>query len=139
MLQERKMSVEEEILKSSRIVAVVGLSTNPERPSYRIACYLKEHGYKIIPVNPGAQEILGEQCYPDLSSIPEPVDVVNIFRRPEETPTIVEEAVKIKAKAVWMQEGVINEIAANMARKAGLLFVMDRCTMKEHNKLFGNK
>jgi predicted CoA-binding protein len=131
------MNTKKEILKSSRTVAIVGLSTNSKRPSYQVASYLKEHGYKVIPVNPGAQEILGERSYPDLISIPEPVDVVDIFRRPEDTPNIVEEAVKIKAKAVWMQEGVTNEIASNIAKKAGLLFVMNHCIMKEHIKLYG--
>lgn len=129
------MSIEEEILKSSRVVAVVGLSPKPDRPSYRVASYLKEQGYRIIPVNPQASEILGEVCYPDLASIPEPIDVVDIFRRSEEVPAIVEEAIKIGAKAVWMQEGVINNQAAARAGEAGLLVVMDRCMLKEHQKL----
>jgi len=129
------MSTEEEILNSSRVVAVVGLSPKPDRPSYIVASYLKENGYKIIPVNPIAKEILEEPSYPDLSSIPESVDVVDIFRRSEEVPAIVEEASKIGAKAVWMQEGVINEAAADRAREAGLLVVMDRCMLKEHRKL----
>jgi len=129
------MSTEEEILNSSRVIAVVGLSPKPDRPSYNVASYLKENGYKIIPVNPKAGEILGEVCYPDLSSIAEPVDVVDIFRRSEEVPAIVEEAIKIGAKAVWMQEGVINEPAAARAGEAGLLVVMDRCMLKEHRKL----
>ena len=129
------MSTEEEILLSSRVVAVVGLSPNPNRPSYNVASYLKKNGYKIIPVNPEAGEILGEPSYPDLSSIPEPIDVVDIFRRAEEVPTIVEEAINIGAKAVWMQEGVINQQAAARAREAGLLVVMDRCMRKEHREL----
>jgi predicted CoA-binding protein len=133
------MSIEEEILNSSRVVAVVGLSPNPERPSYRVASYLKEQGYKIIPVNPTAKKILDEVSYPDLTSIPEPVDVVDIFRRSEEVPTIVEDAIKIGAKAVWMQEGVVNEEAATRARKAGLPVVMDKCMFKEHQKLSTNK
>jgi len=131
------VSIEEEILNSSRVVAVVGLSAKPDRPSYRVASYLKENGYKIIPVNPGIREILGEVGYPDLSSIPEPVDVVNIFRRSEEVPAIVEEAIRIGSKVVWMQEGVINEEAAVRAREAGLLVVMDRCMLKEHQRLRG--
>ncbi len=130
-----KVSIEEEILSSSRVVAVVGLSPNPDRPSYRVASYLKKEGYQIIPVNPGVEKILGVTSYPDLSSIPEAVDVVDIFRRPEEVPVIVEEAIKIGAKAVWMQEGVINEEAAVRAKGAGLLVVMDRCMFKEHRKL----
>jgi len=129
------MSTEEEVLNSSRVIAVVGLSAKPDRPSYRVASYLKESGYKIIPVNPGEEEILGNVCYPDLVSIPEPVDVVDIFRRSEEVPAIVEEAIKIGAKVVWMQEGVINEEAAARAKEVGLVVVMDRCMLKEHQKL----
>ena len=129
------MSAEEKILNICRTVAVVGLSPKPDRPSNHVAKYLKEQGYRIIPVNTYAGEILGETCYPDLSSIPEPVDVVNIFRRSEAVPPIVEEAIKIGAKAVWMQEGVINEEAAARAEEAGLLVVMDRCMLKEHRKL----
>ncbi len=129
------MSIEEEILNSSQVVAVVGLSPKPDRPSYKVASYLKEQGYKIIPVNPKAERILGETCYPDLSSIPEPVDVVDIFRRSEEVASIVAEAIKIGAKAIWMQEGVINKEAAALAKAAGLPVVMDRCMFKEHQKL----
>ena len=101
--KDKKVSTEEEILNSSRVIAVVGLSLNSNRPSYRVARYLKEQGYRVIPVNPTAKEILGEVCYPDLSSIPEAVDVVDIFRRSREIPSIVEEAIEIGAKAVWMQ------------------------------------
>jgi predicted CoA-binding protein len=129
------VSAEEEILNFSRVVAVVGLSSKPDRPSYRVASYLKEQGYKIIPVNPEERKILGELCYPDLDSIPESVDVVEIFRRSEEVLPIVEEAIKIGAKAVWMQEGVINKEAAARAREAGLLVVMDKCMRKVHLKL----
>jgi predicted CoA-binding protein len=129
------VSIEEKILDFSRTIAVVGLSPKPDRPSYKVASYLKEQGYKIIPVNPAEQEIVGEPCYPDLGSIPEPVDVVDVFRRLEEVPPIVEEAIRIGAKAVWMQEGVINEEAANRAREAGLMVVMDKCMRKEHQKL----
>ena len=129
------MSMEQDILISSKVIAVVGLSPNSERPSYRVASYLKEQGYTIIPVNPTADKILGEVSYPDITSIPVPVDVVDIFRRSEEVPDIVEDAIKIKAKAVWMQEGVINKKAAVRAREAGLLVVMDKCMFKEHQKL----
>ena len=122
-------------MNSCRKIAVVGLSPKTDRPSYRIANYLQEQGYRIIPVNPTAEEILGEPSYPDLSSIPESVDVVDIFRRSEEVPAIVEEAIKKAVKAVWMQEGVINEGAADRAKDAGLLVVMDRCMLKEHQKL----
>lgn len=131
------MSTEEEILKSSRVIAVVGLSPKPDRPSHGVASYLKEHGYRIIPVNPQQREVLGEPSYPDLGSIPQPVDVVDIFRRSEEVPDIVEEAIKIGAKAVWLQEGVINERAATRAKEAGLLVVMDKCMFKEHQKWGG--
>ncbi len=129
------MEIEEEILKSSRTVAIVGLSSNPHRPSCRVASYLKSHGYRIFPVNPREKEILGQSSYPDLSSIPEHIDVVDIFRRPEEVLPVVREAIKIKAGAVWMQEGVINEEAAAEAKKAGLKVVMDRCMRKELRKL----
>jgi predicted CoA-binding protein len=129
------MSTEEEILKSSQTIAVVGLSPKPDRPSYQVATYLKEQGYKVIPVNPRAKEILEDICYPDLGSIPEPIDVVDIFRRSGEVADIVEEAIKIGAKGVWMQEGVINKKAAARAREAGLLVVMDKCMLKEHRKL----
>jgi hypothetical protein len=131
------VSVEADILKSSRVVAVVGLSANPERPSYEVASYLKGHGYRIIPVNPKENKVLDEAAYPDLYSVPEAVDVVDVFRRPEEVPAIVEQAIKIGAKAVWMQEGVVNEAAAVQAREAGLLVVMDKCMRKEHEKLRG--
>jgi predicted CoA-binding protein len=130
-----KVSTEERILNSSRVVAVVGLSSKPDRPSYKVASYLKEQGYKIIPVNPTEKEILGGFCYSVLASIPESVDVVDIFRQSEEVLPIVEEAIRIGAKAVWMQEGVINKEAAARAREAGLMVVMDKCMRKEHRKL----
>lgn len=133
------MSAEEEILQSSHVVAVVGLSPKKDRPSYGVARYLKEQGYRIIPVNPRATEILGEPSYPDLASIPEPVDVVDIFRRSEEVPDIVDEAIKIGAKAVWMQEEIINEEAAARAREAGIEVVMDKCIKKEHQRMRGEK
>ncbi len=123
------------ILKESKTIAVVGLSPEPGRPSHGVAAYLKgKAGYKIIPVNPAVPEVLGEKSYPDLKSIPVnvKVDVVDIFRRPEFVQQIVEDAIKIGAKAVWMQEGIINEEAAKRARDAGLIVVMDRCMMKEH-------
>jgi len=129
------VSTEKEILNSSRVVAVVGLSTKPDRPSYKVASYLKKNGYKIIPVTPKAEKILGEVCYPDLGSIPKSVDVVDIFQHAEEVPAIVEEAINIGAKVVWMQEGVINEQVAARAKKAGLLVVMDKCMLKEHREL----
>jgi len=128
---------EEKILKTYQTVAVVGLSPKSDRPSFKVASYLKEQGYRVIPVNPQAKEILGEICYPDLASIPQPVEVVDIFRSSEQVPAIVEEAIKVGAKAVWMQEGVINEEAAARAKEAGLLVVMDKCMRKEYLKLKG--
>lgn len=126
--------IEEKIL-NYKVIAVVGLSPKPDRPSYVVADYMKSQGYRIIPVNPTYKEILGETCYPDLSSIPEPVDIVDIFRRSEDTPDIVREAIKIGAKAVWLQEGVISEEAAILAKEAGLMAIMDKCILKEHQKL----
>jgi uncharacterized protein len=129
------MSIEEDILKTSHVVAIVGLSSNPERPSCRVGSYLQKNGYKVIPVNPNEKSILNEVVYPNLSSIPEKVDVVDIFRRSEDVGPIVEEAIKIGAKVVWMQEGVINEAAAEKARNAGLKVVMDECMRKQHIKM----
>jgi hypothetical protein len=129
------MSIEKKILKDYRTIAMVGLSPNPARPSHMVASYLKENGYKIIPVNPKAGEILGEISYPTLSSIPERVDVVDIFRRSHEVAAIVQGAITIGARAVWMQEGVKHAEAAELARKAGLLVVMDKCMLKEHRRL----
>ncbi len=125
----------EEILCQSKTIAVVGLSPNPMRPSHDVARYLQDQGYRIIPVNPLVEEVLGEKSYPNLSAISERVDVVDIFRRSEEVPPIVEEAIKIKAQVVWMQEGVIHEEAAARAQAAGLSVVMDRCMMVEHQRL----
>lgn len=121
-----------------KTVAVVGISDDPERPSHFVASFLESHGYKIIPVNPKLTEWEGEKCYPDLLSIPEKVDVVDIFRRSEAVPPIVDEAIKIKAKVVWMQEGIVNEEAAAKARDAGIEVVMDRCMKKEYLRLRGN-
>jgi uncharacterized protein len=129
------MALEQEILSLSHVIAVIGLSANPERNSHRVASYLQEHGYHIIPVNPGETEILGEVCYPDLLSVPNKIDVVVIFRRAEDVPPIVRQAITIGAGAVWMQPGIINEEAAALAREAGLKVVMDRCAMREHGKL----
>jgi len=125
------MSTESDILKSSHVIAIVGLSRDLTRPSCRVADFLRNNGYKIIPVNPKETELMGEKSYSTLSAIPESVDVVDIFRRSEEVKPVVEEAIKIKAKAVWMQEGVINKEAADLAKKAGLKVVMDKCMRKE--------
>ena len=122
----------DEILKNSRTVAIVGVSPKEDRPSYRVASYLKSQGYDMIPVNPACSEVLGEISYPDLLSLPRLVDVVDIFRRSEDVPPIVEQAIRIKAKVVWMQEGIVNEAAARMAQQAGLKVVMDHCMRKEH-------
>jgi predicted CoA-binding protein len=122
------------ILKENRTVAVVGLSTHPDKPGHFVPKYLQQQGYRIIPVNPTAkgQTILGETVYGSLREIPAKVDIVDIFRPPKDVPPIVEEAVAIGAKAVWMQEGIVNNAAAERAISAGLAVVMDRCMMKEH-------
>lgn len=129
------MDIEKEILESYRVVAVVGLSSDTERPSNRVASYLQQNGYRVIPVNPKEKEILNETSYSNLMEISERVDVVDIFRRSEDVMAIVEGAIKIGAKAVWMQEGVINQTAADRALKAGLKVVMDKCMRKELIKL----
>ncbi len=121
----------ERVLTQYRTVAIVGASDKPQRPSYRVAEFLKGEGYRIIPVTPKAERILGETAYPDLASIPEQVEVVDVFRRPEEVLPIAEEAIAVRAKALWMQEGIINEEAAARAREAGLTVRMDRCMKKE--------
>ncbi len=118
-----------------KTIAVVGVSDNQERPSNFVAKFLEEHGYNIIPVNPNLSEWEGKKCYPDLISIPVKVDIVDIFRRPEAIPPIVDEAIAIKAKVVWMQEGIVNEDAAAKARNAGIEVVMDRCMKKEYTRL----
>ena len=122
----------EKIVKDFKTIAVVGLSDKPERPSYGVAKYLQDQGYRIIPVNPRVTEVLGEKAYPDLKSIPEKVEIVDIFRRSEDIPPIVDEAIEIGAKAVWLQEGIVNEEAGEKASESGLLVVMDRCMLKEH-------
>jgi len=120
------------LLVDCRRIAVVGLSSNPTRPSYRVAAYMQQQGKVVVPVNPRETVVLGEPAYPTLSAVPGPVDVVNIFRRSEEAGPVVDEAIRIKAKAVWLQEGVIDDAAAERARRAGLEVVMDRCWLKEH-------
>jgi predicted CoA-binding protein len=124
-----------EILRMGRTIAVVGLSAKRYRPSYGVAEYMQRAGYRIIPVNPHETEVLGEKCYPDVESVPEPIDIVDIFRRSEFVPEIVEAAIRKGAKAIWMQEGVIHEEAAHRAREAGLEVVMDRCILKDHRRL----
>ncbi len=124
-----------DLLRASRVIAVVGLSSNPLRPSHGVAGYMQQHGYRIVPVNPQETDVLGEQAYPSLDEVPGKIDIVNIFRRSEFVPPIVEDAIRLGARAVWMQEGVIHEEAAARARAAGLIVVMDRCILKEHQRL----
>jgi predicted CoA-binding protein len=124
-----------ELLKKSHTIAVVGISSNALRPSNGVSAYMKRAGYHIVPVNPNETEVLGEKAYARLEEVPEKIDIVNIFRRSEYVPEIVESAIRIGAKSVWMQEGVIDPEAADRARAAGLEVVMDRCILKEHRKL----
>ena len=129
----------DKILESSRVVAVVGLSSRDYRTSYRIAEYLQSAGYRVIPVNPNETEVLGEIAYPSLEDVPEKVDLVNIFRRSELVPPIVEAAIRVRANVIWMQEGIVHEEAAQRARAAGLQVVMDRCIFKEHRRWMAEK
>jgi uncharacterized protein len=125
-----------EILERSKTIAVVGLSSSPLRPSHGVSAYMQTHGYKIIPVNPDIRGALGEKSYPSLMEVPDKIDMVNIFRRPEFVEEIVDQAIQLKIPAVWMQEGVINEKAAEKARKAGMFVAMDLCILKEHRARF---
>jgi uncharacterized protein len=130
-----------ELLQRAKTIAVVGLSDNPLRPSHGVSAYMQSHGYRIIPVNPRIKSCLGEKSYASLldiskNDIPEKIDIVNIFRRPEYVEEIVDQAIQLKVPAVWMQEEVIHEKAAEKARKAGILVVMDRCILKEHRARF---
>jgi len=127
-----------ELLKSAKTVAVVGISHKEDRDSYKVAKYLKEHGYKIIPVNPKYKEVLGEPCYPDLKSIPEKIDVVDIFRNIDAIPGIVDEAISVGAGAVWMQLGLAHNESAEKARQAGLKVVMNKCMKIEHQRLLSS-
>jgi predicted CoA-binding protein len=133
---EIQASAEEitKILEDYRVVAVVGLSAKPDRPSHQVAQYLQEHGYRIIPVNPGCQEILGEKCYSSLKDIPFSVEVVDIFRKVDAIPGIVDDAIAVGAKVVWMQQGLEEPVSGGKARQAGLAVVMDRCMKIEHNQ-----
>ena len=121
-----------ELLNRVKTIAVVGLSSDPMRPSFGVSQYMQRKGYRIIPVNPNASTILGEKAYASLSEVPEKIDLVDVFRRPEFVPEIVEEVIRLKVPAVWLQEGVIHQAAAKRARDAGLTVVMDRCILKEH-------
>ena len=127
----------EELLTKSKVIAVVGLSPRPDRDSYDVARYLQEQGYRIIPVNPAVDEVLGEKSYPDLKSVPEPIDMVDIFRRSALVPPVVDEAVEVGVKYIWMQDGVIHEEAARRAEEAGILVIMNNCAMREHRHRYG--
>ena len=133
------MSVVRELLSQARTIAVVGLSNRRSRPSYGVSEYMQSAGYRIIPVNPAETEVLGEKAYPTLDQIPVPVDIVDIFRRPEFVPDIVDAAIRIGAKCVWMQEGVVHEEAARKARAAGLEVVMDHCILKAHRRMLASR
>ena len=121
-----------DLLKHAKTIAVVGLSDSPLRPSHGVAAYMQSHGYRIIPVNPNVSEVLGERSYSSLLDVPEKIDIVNIFRRPEYVEEIVDQAILLKVPAIWMQEDVIHEKAEEKARKAGIFVVMDMCILKEH-------
>jgi predicted CoA-binding protein len=121
-----------DLLKHSKTIAVVGLTDNPLRPSFGVSSYMQSQGYRIIPVNPNVTDSLGEKAYASLLDVPEKIDIVNIFRRSEAVPDIVDEAIQLGVPAIWMQEGVVHEEAAQKARKAGILVVMDRCILKDH-------
>ncbi len=124
-----------ELLQKSKAIAVVGLTDGPPRPSYGVSSYMQSQGYRIIPVNPNITQSLGEKAYASLLDVPEEIDIVNIFRRSEFVPEVVEQAIQLKVPAIWMQEGVVHEEAAEAARKAGIFVVMDRCILKEHRRL----
>ena len=126
-----------DLLKRARTIAVVGLSNSPLRPSHGVAAYMQSQGYQIIPVNPRVEESLGEKSYPSLLDVPQKIDVVNVFRRSEYVGEIVDQAIKVKVPAIWLQEDVINEAAAQKARQAGIFVVMDRCILKAHRERFG--
>ncbi len=123
-----------ELLKSAKTIAVVGLTNTPTRPSYGVSHYMQSQGYRIIPVNPNITEWMGEKAYPSLLDVPEKVDIVDVFRRPDAVPEVVDQAIQIEAPAIWMQEGVVHDEAAEKARQAGIFVVMDRCILKEHIK-----
>lgn len=134
-MTEAALEEARQILATSKTIAVVGLSNNPERPSHEVASYLQDEGYRIIPVNPRISETVGVKAYPSLHDIPEPVDVVQIFRRPEHVPLIVDDAIAIGAKVVWMQLGIVHEEAAARARAAGLRVVLNTCMATTHSAL----
>jgi predicted CoA-binding protein len=126
-----------ELLKRAKTIAVVGLSNSPLRPSHGVSAYMQTNGYHIIPVNPEIKGALGEKAYASLLEVPEKIDIVNIFRRPEFVEEVVDQAIQLRVPAIWMQEEVVNEKAAEKARRAGIFVVMDRCILKEHKARFG--
>lgn len=126
-----------DLLSRTKTIAVVGLSDSPMRPSYGVSAYMQSHGYRIIPVNPQIEEALGEKSYSSLLEVAEKIDLVDVFRRPEYVDEIVDQAIQLKIPAIWLQEDVINESAAERARQAGIFVVMDRCILKEHRARFG--
>lgn len=126
-----------DLLAAAKTIAVVGLSDNPLRPSHGVSAYMQAQGYRIIPVNPGIREALGEEAYSSLLDVPHKIDIVNVFRRPQFVDAIVDQAIQLRIPAIWMQEEVINELAAARARKAGLFVAMDLCILKEHKARFG--
>lgn len=130
--------VTKELMEEIKVIAVVGLSPKPERDSYMVASYMQSQGYTVIPVNPGQRKILGQKCYPDLPSIPQAVDMVNVFRRSEYVSFVAQAAVEIKAKSLWLQQGVRHDEAADFAREQGLIVHQDLCFKVEHNRLFGH-
>jgi uncharacterized protein len=127
-----------EVLRAPKSVAVVGISDKPDRDSFQVARYLVDHGCRVIPVNPFLESVLGLQCYPSLRDVPERIDIVDVFRRSETVPEIVDEAIAVGAKVVWMQLGVVHEEAAEKAERAGLKVVMDRCMKRDHSRLLGS-
>ena len=122
------------LLQTAKTIAVVGLTDSPLRPSYGVSSYMQSQGYRIIPVNPNVSESLGERAYSTLLEVPDKIDIVNIFRRPEAVPEVVDQAIELRVPAIWMQEGVIHEAAAEKARQAGIFVVMDKCILKEHRR-----
>ena len=123
-----------QLLESARTIAVVGLTDTPMRPSYGVSHYMQSQGYRIIPVNPNITAWMGEKAYASLLDVPEKIDIVNVFRRPDAVPEVVEQAIQIKAPVIWMQEGVVHQEAANRARQAGIVVIMGKCILKEHIK-----
>ena len=122
------------LLQTAKTIAVVGLTDSPLRPSYGVSSYMQSQGYRIIPVNPNVSESLGERAYSTLLEVPDKIDIVNIFRRPEAVPEVVDQAIELRVPAIWMQEGVVHEAAAEKARQAGIFVVMDKCILKEHRR-----